>query len=253
MNAPFNPRAALAVETPAPVAVTGHVERHATPSRSAQDWEQLVSPGHVWGHRIRRAGIVAFVAALPFAAVAGMTVFGFATGRGPDILAALPIPTISVPAFVDQALTYDPNTYTDLGGGRRASYRLKWLADLPKSRGLSEDAWKSLNSAVAADLSTGLDTNRWSATPALAVAPKVTRPERALSEHVARLDTGIVTVPTPAQAQRVHVVAMVNGALAWTWFDNMGCRTFGPISIPNCLSGPLVESVANNLRPTPSK
>lgn len=250
MNAPFNPRAAVAaIETPAPVAVTRLPERDATP-RVAQDWEQLVSPGHVLGERIKRAGLVAFIAALPCFAAAGMFAFAFATGRGPDILNALPIPTVSVPGFIDRALTYDPATYTNLGGGQRVDFSLGWMTSIPRSKGLTEDQWRDLNKAVIADLGTArLDTNRWTATPALGVAPKVTRPDRALTEHVARMETGIVTIPGPGQQQRIHIVASVNGLWGWTTLDASGCRTFGPIDIPDCVSGQPSPYVLENLRP----
>lgn len=248
MNAPFNPRAAIAVaETPAPVAVTRPVERNATP----QDWEQLVSPGHVLGERIKRAGRVAFALAVPCFAAAGMFAFAFATGRGPDILNALPIPTVSVPGFVERALTYDPSTYTDLGGGQRVDFSLGWMKDIPRSKGLSEDAWRDLNRAVVADIrNAGAETGRWNATPALAVAPKVTRPDRALSEHVARLETGIVTIPSAGQPQRIHIVGFVNGLWGWTTLDGTGCRTFGPIAIDGCVSGQPLPYALENLRPS---
>lgn len=246
MNAPFNPRA-LVAETHVTVAATRPVERRATP----QDWEQLVSPGHVLGERIKRAGRVAFVLAVPCFAAAGMFAFAFATGRGPDIIRALPIPSIAVPAFIDRALTYDPATFTDLGGGQRVDFSLAWMRDIPRSKGLSEDGWRDLNRAVIADMgSARIDTNRWTATPALAIAPKVTRPDRALSEHVARLDTGIVTIPGPGHAQRVHIVAHVNGLWGWTYFDGSGCRTFGPIAIEGCVSGQPAPYVLATLKPS---
>lgn len=246
MNAPFNPRTILA-ETPVTVTATRPVERRATP----QDWEQLVSPGHVLGERIKRAGRVAFILAVPCFAAAGMFAFAFATGRGPDILRALPIPTIAVPAFIDRALTYDPATYTDLGGGQKVDFSLGWMNAIPRTKGLSEDQWRDLNKAAMADMgSARLDTNRWTETPALAVAPKVTRPDRALSEHVARLGTGIVTIPVPGQAQRVHIVAHVNGMWGWTYLDASGCRTFGPIAIEGCSSGQPAPYVLATLKPS---
>lgn len=250
MNAPFNPRAAIAVaETPAPVAVTRPVERNATP-RPAQDWEQLVSPGHVLGERIKRAGLVAFVAALPCFAAAATFAFAFATGRGPAILNALPIPTVSVPGFIDRALTFDPATYTNLGGGQRVDFSLGWMTSIPRSKGLTEDQWRDLNKAVVADIrNAGTETGRWNATPALTVAPKVTRPDRALTEHVARMETGIVTIPGPGQQQRIHIVASVNGMWGWTYLDATGCRTFGPIDLPDCVSGQPAPYALENLRP----
>lgn len=254
MNAPFNPRALLA-ETPAPVAATGPVERRATPAATPQDWEQLVTPGHVLGQRLVRAGRVAFAVALSAFCLSAGLVAAFATGKGSEIIRALPLPNFNIPAGVSNALTYDPATYVDLGAGQRADYRLAWLGNIPKVKGLSETEWLDLNMAALADLrSHGFIIDRYSAIPALAVRPMVTRPEKALTEHVTRLATGIITIPAQGQPMRVHVAAMVNGAWAWTVFEsNIRCSTFGTALVPSCAALTSPSPMFNDLRPAPSK
>lgn len=249
MNAPISQHALLgSTRTPAPQ--TSPARR---PEAGPQDWEQLVSPGHVLGRQTARAGKLLFFPALAvFAAVGLHTLHVAANLAGFTLpLPRLPLPMVSysLPQWVRDGLTYDPNTYVDLQGGVRTSYRYAWLQDVPRSRGLSAKGWTDLVAAVSTDLQANrLETDRWTATPALATAPKVTRPTKALTEHVARLDTGIVTV-SPAGAQpRIHVVAMVDGAWGWVTFSQFGCQqSFGP-PIPTCAQTRAIPDI-NDLRP----
>lgn len=244
MNAPLDARA-LVSATPA----TGLAERDATPRCThPQDWEKLVSPGHVLGQRLNSAGRWASVLALPAFGLSLALVAGLVTGRGQ----ALPLPTLSVPAFVTNALTYDPATYVDLGAGQRADYRLAWLADIPRSKGLTETEWLDLNKAALADVRThGFLTDRYSALPTLATPPKVTRPEKALTEYRDRLATGLVTIPAQGQPTRVHIVAMVNGAWAWTVVEsNTRCSSFGAVPVPTCAAISNASPLFADLRPT---
>ena len=257
MNAPLSPDALRRL---APQAEARRVIDAASPSigrlaSAPQDWEQLVSEGHVLGYRARRFGKVLFLPALAvFVAVMLHVAHIAASLFGWQLpLPRLPLPSaaIAVPSFVKDALTYDPESYVDLGGGVRTSYRLAWLADLPRSRGLSAEAWSDLVKAVGTDIAAArAETDRWTATPALATAPKVTRPAKAISEHSARLSTGIVTVPAASDPQRAHVVAMVDGGLAWATLGPAGCTVpFGPIPANSpCRRTPAGPEL-NDLRP----
>lgn len=252
MNARIPPHALLST-TRAPVP---DVFPSVRPEAGPQDWEQLVSPGHVLGHRMARLGKLMFLPALAVFAVSWVHVLhNVAAVAGVSLpIPRLPLPVMSfsLPESVRSALTYDPNTYVDLQGGVRTSYRFAWLTDLPRSRGISVQAWTDLNGAVASDLAANrLETERWTATPALTTAPKVTRPAKALTEHIARLDTGIVTVSPATEQPRVHVVAMVDGAWAWATYSPVGCwQSFGP-PLPKCVQSSAIPEI-NDLRPTKS-
>jgi hypothetical protein len=194
----------------------------------------------------RRVVLPAFVLFL-----AGLvSLAGFFSGAG---FTLLPLPKLSVPAFVVDALRYNPDRYTDLGGGVRTDYRLAWMTDVPRSSGLSPEAWADLVKAVNDDVRTyGLATDKWAATPALATAPKVTRPAKALSEHASRLNTGIVAIPErPGFQNPIHVMAMVGGQWAWAVFDANRCVTrFGP-NVPTCIPLDAVDAdVMNTVRPS---
>lgn len=233
-----------------PATMQGVPQRAPRPAAGPQDWEQLVSPGHVWAERVkvvsRRVVLPAFV--LFFAGLVSLA--GFFSGAG---FSLLPLPKLSVPAFVVDALRYDPARYTDLGGGVRTDYRLAWMTDVPRSSGLSPEAWADLVKAVQDDLRAyGAGTDKWTATPALATAPKVTRPAKALTEHAARLGTGIVAIPEQAGPQHpVQVLAMVGGQWAWAVLSPYGCSApFGP-PVPSCGAASYVDAQAmNTVRPS---
>lgn len=254
MNAPVLAQSLRGV-SPAQEPVS--IQAPSKPVVAPQDWEKLVSPGHVLGRRTLRAGRLMFVPALAVFVAVGFLTLNVAAGLigFPLSLSRLLLPMFAygVPQSVRQALIYNPDAYTDLQGGVRTSYRYLWLTGIPRSRGLSVQGWTDLGAAVSSDLrSSRLETDKWTATPALATAPKVTRPVKALTEHVSRLDTGIVTVSPPDEQPRVHVVAMVDGAWAWTTFAQRGpqwvcVQSFGP-RLPGCLLTGAIPEI-NDLRP----
>lgn len=247
MNALVPPDALLGAT---PATMPGVLDRALRSVPGPQDWEQLVSPGHVWAERVkvvsRRIVLPAF--ALFFTGLVSLA--GFFTGAG---FTLLPLPKLSVPGFVVDALRYDPARYTDLGGGVRTDYRLAWMTNVPRSSGLSPEAWADLVKAVQDDLRAyGAVTDKWTATPALATAPKVTRPAKALTEHAARLGTGIVAIPEQAGPQHpVQILAMVGGQWAWAVLGPYGCSApFGP-PVPTCGAVSYVDAQAmNTVRPS---
>lgn len=252
MNAPVSHRA-LAAATPTLDALTG-----SAPATPPQDWQQLVSEGHVLGKRALKTGLFVFPVALVIFVAVGLHALHVAAGiAGFSLpLPRLPLPMVSysVPTWVRETLIYNPDTYTDLQGGVKTSYRYAWLAKFPHSRGINPQAWTDLVNAVSTDLRVNrLDTDKWTAVPALATAPKVTRPQKALTEHLARLDTGIVTVSSSEAEPRVHVLAMVDGNWAWVTFapygPQWGCRqSFGPSLFPKCIQTSAIPEI-NDLRP----
>ncbi|UIY45847.1 hypothetical protein [Methylobacterium radiotolerans] len=231
MNANVFPSVLLRAE---PVQAASVAVEDISTNKGGQDWNQLVSPGHVLGRRVVRAGSIMFLPALAVFCAVGFHTLHVMAGLGgvslPLPRLPLPLMTYDLPESVRGALTYDPNTYTDLQGGVRTSYKYAWLTEIPRSRGLTVQAWQDLAAAVRADVqSNGINTDKWTAVPALDTAPKVTRPQKAFGEHVARLGTGIVTVSSQGEVPRVHVVAMVDGAWAWTTLSQFGCQqSFGP-------------------------
>lgn len=247
MNAPVPPDALLGATL---ATMPGASDWAPRPAPGPQDWEQLVSPGHVWAERVRVVSRRVVLPAFAWFLIGLVSLAGFFSGAGFNLL---PLPKLSVPAFVADALLYDSTRYIDLGSGVRTDYRLAWMTDVPRSSGLSPEAWADLVKAVQDDLRAyGVVTDKWTGTPALATAPKVTRPAKALTEHAARLSTGIVAIPEqPGPQNPIHVLAMVGGQWAWAVLSPYGCSAhFGP-PVPSCGAVSYLDAQAmNTVRPS---
>ena len=183
----------------------------------SQDWQLLVTEGHVRGHRVVSLLRTFTVPALLSGLIGGFLAFQSLTGG----LAGYGFPQ-SLGRPLAQALTYNPATFVSAPAvsDQDLDYRLAWLANLSPVRGLDEAGWAALVKAAAADIAThGDKTADYTAVPALASAPVVTRPAKVFADHSADLASGVIAIPLavpPGQtAPPAHVVAWVGGKLAW--------------------------------------
>lgn len=217
-------------------------ERNALPEGS-QDWQLLVTEGHVRGHRLVSVGKRWYGAALALGIAGGVLWLGAVTG------AAMIFHT---PSLLVRALTADPEHYATLPGyPEKTTYRLSWLAGAlgEAQHGLSVQAWSQLVQAARNDISRyGTKTAAYTAIPKLAVQPIVTRPQKALTEHKDDLATGIVAIPL--YAAPTEVIAWVEGKISVAQVDGYGnCAVaYGP-PVDGCGQGQN-PSVFQMFRPT---
>lgn len=168
----------------------------AQPPEGSQDWQLLVTEGHVRGHRLLEAGKTLFWPALLSGLLGAWCLTTAVTNH----------PTVSqkeesrLPEFVLQRLVWDWRYYAARPGSpdTRLSYVYAWLEDAvgPPQRGLTTDGWTQLVKAATKDVRQfGARTVEYTAIPDIVVDPKVTRPERALKEFRGDLARGIVAIP----------------------------------------------------------
>lgn len=192
--------------------------RISPPKEGEQDWHLLVTDGHVRGHRLVHVARVFFWPSILSGLLGAWFLYSGLTGG----LGGRAVTPESVSSF----LVSNPDTYAALPGHEgRLDYRFAWLAGATGSpqRGMTGEAWTQLVQAASADIRAHADrAAEFTAIPALATDPKVTRPERALSEFKADLTRGIVTIPAqPAVVPEVsrtaigYVVGWVEGKLAF--------------------------------------
>lgn len=196
--------------------------------RPPQDWELLVTEGHVIGHRLVRVGRILFLPAMACGLVAVWLLWSALHGVGGGV---------ALPRWVVEALTTNPDTYTVVPGGKeRTSYQYAWLTQFRPQAGLSSSSWNSLVAAARVDVNkAGVKTEDYVELPKLQTQPLVTRPPKVYTEHVGKLAAGLVAIPAGADPAKGYVVAWVDGALAMVAFDQSRCATlFGP-DVPGCV------------------
>ncbi|MGO7323431.1 hypothetical protein GUK30_32900 [Rhizobium leguminosarum] len=131
-------------------------------------------------------------------------------------------------------LTYDPDTYFDIGGGLRAGPDLAWLGRYaPTPEGLKVADHEALIAAVVADSGKfGTNVDEWTAVPELKTQPTVTRPAKAFAKNSAELRNGVVSVPEDG-GRDIIVAAYVEGRWAFTIVRGNACGTMvGPVVKP---------------------
>ncbi|MGO7674889.1 hypothetical protein ACC685_33540 [Rhizobium ruizarguesonis] len=136
----------------------------------------------------------------------------------------------TVPTTIAQALTFDPDSYFDLGGGLRGSAAMAWMGNYaPKPESLSAADYDALTAAVRTDLELhGFHPENWTAVAGLKTKPQITRPEKAISQYADRLPSGIILLPEDESV--ASVVGHVAGQWAVTLFRGGVCQTIlGPL------------------------
>ena len=197
-----------------------------------QDWELLVSEGHVRGHRLLDVGKTLFWPALASLLFGGWLVWsGLSGGIGGKA---------KTPDFIADRLVWNPDHYSVVPGREeRASYQLAWLEKATGSpeRGLTAEAWAQLIDVAIQDVRAfGDKTGEWTALQAAeALNPKVTRPEKVLSEFKGDLARGIIAIPsvtTPATS-----IGGGTNTLAYVaaWVE--GKFSFALLTVPNARYG----------------
>jgi hypothetical protein len=129
------------------------------------------------------------------------------------------------------ALTFDEDTYWNLGGGLRGGADLAWMADhAPQPGGLTNAEHAGLIKAVQSDLAKfGTDATQWEAVAALPKSPIITRAEKAIRDYAAKLPIGIVVVPENRPVMKL--IAHVEGQWSLTLINDRSCAVFlGPWS-----------------------
>jgi hypothetical protein len=188
------------------------------------DVAQIATPGHMltarvstWSHRMYGPMIALGIAAFTL----------FIGGQ-----AVLPVISAS-PRWITSALTYDPNTYFNLGGGLRGGPNVAFLGNYaPRPESLSMAKYGELVEATAKDIAAhGYNAADWTAVGELQTTPKITRPEKVFAQWGDRLKDGVIAIPeTPAFAT---IVAHVEGQWGVTIARAGQCWT---------LQGPVIES-----------
>ena len=217
----------------------------------AQDWQLLVTEGHVRGHRIVSLLRTFTIPALLSGLVGGFLAFQSLTGG----MAGYGLPR-SVATSISHALSYNPATFVSAPAvsDEGLDYSLAWLANLSPVRGLDAAGWAALVKAAATDISThGDKTDDYVAVTALASAPVVTRPSKVFSDHSADLASGVIAIPAvvPGKASPAHVVAWVGGKLAWAVIapgPRIGIL-FGPVPERTGKVPSAPTELANQLKP----
>lgn len=161
-------------------------------STTQQDWERLVTEGHVIGHRLQRAGGYMIAVAFAFLTFAGL-IFYLSVWKREITFNQVGSPYVR---SLYKAFPLDPDTYVDLGNGETLPYRFDFLKSIPPQQGLSAADQVAMVRAIQADLSRyGNTVDAWTATPALDSQPFVTRANKVFGDHQGKLAGGIVAIP----------------------------------------------------------
>ncbi len=156
----------------------------------------------------------------------------------------------------NRMLTFEPDSYFDIGGGLRGGPEIAWLGRYaPTPESLKVADYEALISAVVADSAKyGTDGAEWEQVGLLKIQPMVTRPAK-FAEKSAELRNGVVAIPE--DSQDIIVAAYVEGRWAFTVVRSGNCASLVGPAVKGCndetrddgrWSGMAVQYV-NNLKP----
>ncbi|ANL74260.1 hypothetical protein AMC83_PA00033 (plasmid) [Rhizobium phaseoli] len=136
---------------------------------------------------------------------------------------------------ISRMLTYDPDTYFDIGGGVHAGPDLAWLGRYPPTpESLSVPDHEALITAVVADSAkAGTTVDEWTAVPELKTQPTITRPAKAFANNSAELRNGVVSVPEDG-GRDIVVAAYVEGRWAFTIIRGDSCASLVGPAVKQC-------------------
>lgn len=125
-------------------------------------------------------------------------------------------------------LTYDRDTYFDLGGGLRSGPEYRWMSEYAPKGGLSVAKLNALIGSVRLDSAKhSNDAANWEEVTKLDTQPMITRPEKAIRDNAKELPNGIVVIP--ADRDPLAVVAHVDGQWSITLVNGQNCAVLlGP-------------------------
>ena len=117
---------------------------------------------------------------------------------------------------------------------------------------MTAQQYGELIAAASSDIRAhGAKADEYVAIPKLSAAPVVTRPEKAFGEHLTAMNTGLIALPHEAASFTVplaHVVAWVDGALAWSVINQSGCVTYFGTAPTGCTKLPANLTMINALK-----
>ncbi|MBB3938081.1 hypothetical protein [Aureimonas phyllosphaerae] len=188
----------------------------------------MVTPGHVLRARLSERALARIFMGL------------FAGGLAVGVAMVGPmLADLKMPAGFYLSVLADPNSYTRMQDGALTSYRLAWLPQIPAQAGLSSAAWTPFVEAVISDVSAhGQEFQAWQAVPALATAPRVTRPAKVFEAgSLDRLSTsGVISIDPDSGI--TDAVSFVDGRLSWVQVASYGrCRVVTGPSVEKCVTG----------------
>lgn len=125
-------------------------------------------------------------------------------------------------------LTYDRDTYFDLGGGLRSGPEYRWMSEHAPKGGLSVAKLNSLIASVRLDSAKhSNDAASWEEVTKLETQPMITRPEKAIRDNAKELPNGIVLVPEGRDP--LAIVAHVEGQWSISLVNGQNCAVIlGP-------------------------
>ncbi|RVH69197.1 hypothetical protein CN198_14135 [Sinorhizobium meliloti] len=131
-------------------------------------------------------------------------------------------------------LTFEPDSYFDLGGGLKGGPDLAWLGNYaPTPESLTEADHKTLIAAVVADSAKyGTNAEEWEHVGTLKIQPMITRPAKAFAENSAELRNGVIAVPEAGGD--IVVSAYVGGRWAFTVIRGDSCASLVGPAVDRC-------------------
>lgn len=199
-------------------------------STMQQDWERLVTEGHVVGHRLQRAGGYMIAVAFGFLTLAGL-IFYFSVWQREITFNRVAIPYVQ---SLYKSFSLDPNTYVDLGNGETLPYQFDFLKSIAPQQGLSAADQAAMVRAIQADLSRyGATVDSWTATPALERQPFVTRANKVFGDHQGKLAGGIVAIPEDRNAAPA-LVSWTTGRLSIVIVNARNCFVALGLPVEGC-------------------
>lgn len=163
---------------------------------------------------------------------------------------------------IQSMLTYDRNTYFDVGGGLRSGPEDRWMADYSPQGGLSVIKLNALIKAVQTDIANhGDDAASWEEVTKLQTQPMITRAEKAIRDNAKELPNGIIILPKDGGP--VSLVAYVEGQWSISLVASQACLVaLGPFDEESgCqnqnnperpLSG-YARQILDQIKPTPAE
>lgn len=191
-----------------------------------------------------------YVGIVVIASVALASLGAALSGLGPSGLRA-----------VSAMLTFDRDSYFDLGGGLRSGPEYRWMSQHAPNSGLSQAKFNSLIASVRSDYAKhSKDAGSWEEVTKLDPQPMITRPEKAIRDNAKELPNGIVVIPEGRDP--VSIVAHVEGQWSITIVASSDCTVvlgpFDPKSGCQNATTPAqpingyASRILDTIKPTPS-
>lgn len=216
--------------TEANVVIEGQALTEEYPDGINPRWDvaQIATRGHVLVARIEyifdKLKYLTFWLWLVLLVLLWLTVKGMTFG---------PVLFIDLQRPLANALTFDRDTYFDVGGGLRGGPEIAWLGNYaPTPESLSASDYETLIKAVVDDSGKfGTNAGDWENVGKLKIQPRVTRPGKAF-EKSSELRNGVVAVPE--QGSDITIAAYVEARWAFTLVRGGRCANLVGPAVNGC-------------------